>query len=71
MRLVTLAVLGITASAGAGAGEIVGAAEILGKKKPYKDRSNVVIYVEGLRASASGASASMEMRKKQFAPRVV
>ena len=69
MRLVTLAVLGITASASAG--EIVGSVEILGKKKPYKDRSNVVIYVEGVSVADSGASATMEMRKKQFAPRVV
>ena len=70
MKPLALALLGIAASASGG--EIVGTVQILGKnQKPYKDRSNIVIYVDGLAVASAGEPVSMEMRKKQFAPRLV
>ena len=70
MKPFALALLGIAASASGG--EIVGTVQILGKnQKPYKDRSNVVIYLDGLTVASAGGPVSMEMHKKQFAPRVV
>ncbi len=70
MRLAALVVLGMAASASGG--EIVGTVQILGKnQKPYKDHSNVVIYVDGLSVPGAGEPASMVMSKKQFSPRVV
>jgi plastocyanin len=62
----------LAAAAPAAAGTVTGKIELIEKGgKKATDLSDVVVYVEGVKAKPRPATATMAMKGKQFTPRVV
>jgi plastocyanin len=53
------------------AGTIAGRVEVLDKGRPLADHSDVVVYVDGVKAAPRPADATVRMKNKSFTPRVV
>jgi plastocyanin len=72
---VLLSLLLLPALAHAAGGEVSGEVTVIDGKKPRKDRSGVVVYLEGVPSPAGAppgsAPSAMRQREQQFSPRVV
>jgi len=56
----------------AGAGSVTGSVELLGRRgKPVRSIEGVVVYIDGLSMASPDRTVTVEMKRKQFVPRVV
>jgi plastocyanin len=70
VRILTIACLWFGAAAAAQAGTVAGRVELVEKGGRKGDASEVVVYLEGVKAKAKPETTTVTMKGKQFLPRV-